>query len=176
MTVAIRILGIDPGLRKTGWGLIASEGSRLTFLACGSVDSDDKRSLAERLRQLHDGLADVVRLHRPDEVAVEETFVNKDARATLKLGHARGIGLLIAALHDLPVAEYAPNQVKKTIVGGGHAEKAQIHLMVRVLLPKADPKSNDAADALAIALTHAQHRGAIPALKRSGKTVKRART
>ena len=97
--------------------------------------------------------------HAPDEVAVEETFVNKDARATLKLGQARGIAMLVPAQAGLSVAEYAPNLVKKTIVGAGHAEKEQIHMMVRVLLPKADPKTADAADALAIALTHAQHRG-----------------
>ncbi|WP_342360753.1 crossover junction endodeoxyribonuclease RuvC [Terrarubrum flagellatum] len=156
---AIRIIGIDPGLRKTGWGLVTSEGTRLSFIACGSVNSDEKKPLAERLRQLHDGLSDVFRLHAPDEAAIEETFVNKDAQATLKLGHARGVAMLVGALHGLDVSEYAPNQVKKTIVGSGHAEKAQIHMMVRVLLPKADPKTDDAADALAIALTHAQHRG-----------------
>lgn len=157
---AIRIIGIDPGLRRTGWGVIAADGARLTFIACGSVNSDDKRPLAERLRQLHDGLADILRQLEPDEAAIEETFVNKDAQATLKLGHARGVAMLAGALHNLSVAEYAPNQVKKTIVGAGHADKAQIHMMVRVLLPKADPKTDDAADALAIALTHAQHRGA----------------
>ncbi len=156
----IRILGVDPGLRRTGWGLIAQDGARLVFVACGSVNSDEKRPLAERLRQIHDGLSEVIRGHAPDEAAIEETFVNKDAQATLKLGHARGVAMLAGALHGLSVAEYAPNQVKKTIVGAGHAEKAQIHMMVRVLLPKADPQSDDAADALAIALTHAQHRGA----------------
>jgi crossover junction endodeoxyribonuclease RuvC len=108
---------------------------------------------------LHEGLTEVFGRHDPDEVAVEETFVNKDARATLKLGHARGIAMLVPAQSGLIVAEYAPNLVKKTIVGAGHAEKEQIHMMVRVLLPKADPKTADAADALAIALTHAQHRG-----------------
>jgi crossover junction endodeoxyribonuclease RuvC len=155
----IRILGIDPGLRNTGWGMIEQSGSRLSYLACGSVHSDGTLHLADRLRQLHEGLAAVVHEQRPDEVAVEETFVNKDARATLKLGHARGIALLVPAQAGLAVAEYAPNLVKKTIVGAGHAEKDQIHMMVRVLLPKADPKTADAADALAIALTHAQHRG-----------------
>ncbi len=156
----IRILGIDPGLRNTGWGVIEAQGTRLSFVACGSVHSDGGAPLAERLRQLHEGLTAVVASQRPDEVAVEETFVNKDARATLKLGHARGIAMLVPAQAGLGVAEYAPNLVKKTIVGAGHAEKDQIHMMVRVLLPKADPKTADAADALAIALTHAQHRGA----------------
>jgi crossover junction endodeoxyribonuclease RuvC len=159
-TPAIRILGIDPGLRNMGWGMIEVVGSRLSYVACGSVHSDGTLHLAERLRQLHEGLTAVLHAHQPDEVAVEETFVNKDARATLKLGQARGIALLVPAQAMLPVAEYAPNLVKKTIVGAGHAEKDQIHMMVRVLLPKADPKTADAADALAIAVTHAQHRGA----------------
>jgi crossover junction endodeoxyribonuclease RuvC len=156
----IRILGIDPGLRNTGWGVVDTLGARLSFVACGSVHSDGKLTLADRLRQLHEQLVEVIHLHQPDEAAVEETFVNKDARATLKLGHARGIALLAPAQAGLQVAEYAPNLVKKTIVGAGHAEKDQIHMMVRVLLPRADPQSSDAADALAIALTHAQHRGA----------------
>lgn len=156
----IRILGIDPGLRNTGWGVIEVLGSRLSYIACGSVHSDGTLHLADRLQQLHEGLEAIVHAHRPEEVAVEETFVNKDARATLKLGHARGIALLVPAQAMLPVAEYAPNLVKKTIVGAGHADKDQIHMMVRVLLPKADPKTADAADALAVALTHAQHRGA----------------
>lgn len=157
---AIRILGIDPGLRRTGWGLIVSQGTRLSYVACGIVTSDDKLDLAHRLLQLHEGLTRVVADLQPDEVAVEETFVNKDAQATLKLGHARGIALLVPTSAGLPVAEYAPNLVKKTVVGSGHAEKQQIHAMVRILLPKADPSTNDAADALAIAITHANHRGA----------------
>ena len=159
-TFPTRILGIDPGLRRTGWGLVTIEGTRLAFVGCGTVTSNDKAGFAERLRQLHDGLAAVLRELSPDEVAVEETFVNKDAQATLKLGHARGIALLVPALAGLPVAEYAANLVKKTVVGAGHAEKRQIHAMVRVLLPKADPASDDAADALAIAITHAHHRKA----------------
>ena len=154
----IRILGIDPGLRRTGWGLIAAEGNRLIYLACGSVATNEKLSLAERLVTIHDGLARIVDEFRPDEAAVEATFVNRDATATLKLGQARGIALLVPAKAGVLVAEYAPNLVKKTIVGAGHAEKAQIRLMVGVLLPKADPKSEDAADALAIAVTHAHHR------------------
>ena len=158
MAQAIRILGIDPGLRRTGWGLIGCEGNRLIYLACGSVETNDKASLAERLVTIHDGLARVVAEFRPDEAAVEATFVNRDATATLKLGQARGIALLVPAKAGVSVAEYAPNLVKKTIVGAGHAEKAQIRLMVGVLLPKADPQSEDAADALAIAVTHAHHR------------------
>src|SRR5262245_13295487 len=157
---AIRILGIDPGLRKTGWGLLVAEGSHLSFAACGSVTSSDGRPLSERLRQLHDGLARVIAETLPDEVAVEETFVNRDPQSAIRLGQARGIALLVPALAGLPVAEYAANLVKKTVVGTGHAEKPQVLAMVRVLLPKATPASEDAADALAIAITHAHHRGA----------------
>jgi len=163
--MSVRILGIDPGLRNTGWGLITQDGSKLSFIACGTIKSDEKTSLAERLKQLHDGLSEIVASYTPDEAAVEETFVNKDARATLKLGHARGIALLVPALAGLSVAEYAPNLVKKTIVGAGHADKDQIHMMVKVLLPKSDAKTPDAADALAIAMTHAQHRGLALRLK-----------
>ena len=154
----IRILGIDPGLRRTGWGMIASEGNRLVFLGCGSLATQDGAALASRLLAIHDGLRRVVDQHAPDEAAVEATFVNKDASATLKLGQARGIAMLVPAIAGLPVAEYAPNLVKKTIIGVGHGEKAQIRMMVGVLLPKADPPSHDAADALAIAVTHAHHR------------------
>jgi crossover junction endodeoxyribonuclease RuvC len=158
MGQAIRILGIDPGLRRTGWGVIACAGNRLMYLACGSVETNDKTSLAERLVVIHDGLARIVDEFRPDEAAVEATFVNRDAVATLKLGQARGIALLVPARAGVMVAEYAPNLVKKTIVGAGHAEKGQIRLMIGVLLPKADPATEDAADALAIAVCHAHHR------------------
>ena len=154
----IRILGIDPGLRRTGWGIVAITGNRLSFLACGSLATDDKTSLAVRLLAIHDGLQRVVAEYRPEEAAVEATFVNRDASATLKLGQARGIAMLVPAIAGLPVAEYAPNLVKKTIVGAGHSEKMQIRMMVKVLLPKADPQGDDAADALAVAVTHAHHR------------------
>jgi crossover junction endodeoxyribonuclease RuvC len=167
-TRPIRILGIDPGLRRTGWGVVAIEGNRLSFLACGSVASDDKAALSLRLVSIHDGLRQVVAAHAPDEAAVEATFVNRDAVATLKLGQARGIAMLVPALAGLPVAEYAPNLVKKTIVGAGHCEKVQIRMMVKVLLPKADPQSDDAADALAIAVTHAHHRQSV-ALRMAAK-------
>jgi len=154
----IRILGIDPGLRRTGWGMIVVDGNRLIFTACGSIATSDKAALADRLVTIHDGLVKVIDEFTPDEAAVEATFVNKDASATLKLGQARGVAMLIPARAGIAVAEYAPNLVKKTIVGAGHAEKAQIRLMIGVLLPKADPPSHDAADALAIAVTHAHHR------------------
>lgn len=156
----VRILGIDPGLRRTGWGVIVSEGTRLSYLGCGTIVSDEKLTLAERLRQLHDGLGEVIRAFTPDEAAVEETFVNKDPQSTLKLGQARGIALLVPALHGLSVGEYAANMVKKTVVGSGHADKRQVQAMIKVLLPKADNNGADAADALAIAITHAHHRKA----------------
>jgi crossover junction endodeoxyribonuclease RuvC len=157
----IRILGIDPGLRRTGWGLIDVEGNRLIFVGCGSVATNDKAALAERLVVIHDGLSKVIEEFTPDEAAVEATFVNKDATATLKLGQARGVAMLVPARAGIAVAEYAPNLVKKTIVGAGHAEKEQIRVMLRVLLPKADPPSHDAADALAIAICHAHHRQSV---------------
>jgi crossover junction endodeoxyribonuclease RuvC len=155
---AIRILGIDPGLRRTGWGMVEIAGNRLGFLACGSVTTRDGDALAARLLAIHDGLMRVLNEFRPHEAAVEATFVNKDARATLKLGQARGIAMVVPARVGVPVTEYAPNLVKKSIVGAGHGDKAQIRMMIGVLLPKADPRSDDAADALAIAVTHAHHR------------------
>ena len=157
---SIRIIGIDPGLRNMGWGIVETEGSRLTFVACGTIHSDGALSLGERLRQLHQGLAGVLQMHMPAEAAVEETFMNRDPQSALKLGQARGIALVVPALAGLPVAEYAANLVKKTVVGAGHAEKHQIAMMVKILLPKAEAMSADAADALAIAICHAQHRGA----------------
>lgn len=159
MSETIRIIGIDPGLRHTGWGIISVQGTRLSYVADGTIKSDASASLAARLCQLHDQLREVIGAFLPDEAAVEETFVNKDARATLKLGQARGIAMLVPAQAGLSVAEYAPNLVKKTVVGSGHAEKQQIQAMVKILLPKATPNSADSADALAIAICHAQHRG-----------------
>ena len=154
----IRILGIDPGLRRTGWGLIEVEGNRLIHVACGSLETSERAALGVRLVAIHDGLIDVIERFSPHEAAVEQTFVNTNAAATLKLGQARGIAMLVPARSGVPVSEYAPNLVKKTIVGAGHGEKAQIRMMIGVLLPKADPASDDAADALAIAVCHAHHR------------------
>ena len=154
----VRILGIDPGLRRTGWGVIESEGNRLSFVGCGSVEPPDDLPLASRLLAIHEGLAAVLGDYRPAEAAVEQTFVNKDGASTLKLGQARGVAMLAPAKFGIAVAEYAPNQVKKTVVGAGHADKNQIRVMLGVLLPKAAPKTPDAADALAIAITHAHHR------------------
>jgi len=156
--VPIRIVGIDPGLRRTGWGVIDIEGNRLIHVGCGSVETRDGMALSRRLLVIHDGLSQVLKDFAPREAAVEQTFVNKDGVATLKLGQARGVAMLVPAIFGIPVAEYAPNQVKKTVVGAGHADKNQIQVMLKILLPKAAPPSPDAADALAIAITHAHHR------------------
>ncbi|MGB3537972.1 MAG: crossover junction endodeoxyribonuclease RuvC [Mesorhizobium sp.] len=161
MAETIRIIGIDPGLRRTGWGIVESLGNSLHFIAAGTVKSDDKAALAFRLCQLHDGLTEVLQAAMPHEAAVEQTFVNKDAVATLKLGQARGIAMLVPARAGLPVAEYAPNAVKKAVIGVGHGDKKQIHMMVKVLLPKATFDSEHAADALAIAICHAHHRQSV---------------
>jgi len=155
----IRILGIDPGLRFTGWGVIDVEGSRLRHVANGTVKSDNSMTLAARLVQIYNGLMEVMTAYGPHEAAVENTFVNKDATATLKLGQARGIALLVPALSGILVGEYAPNHVKKSVVGVGHADKHQIKAMIGILLPTCVLDSADAADALAVAITHAHHRG-----------------
>lgn len=156
------ILGIDPGLQRTGWGIIASIDNRLSFLACGMIKSTPTLPLAERLRQLHDGLRLVIKQHRPHESAVEETFVNTNGSSTLKLGQARGAILLTLSNHGLPVYEYGANKVKKSVVGSGHADKTQIGMMVKMLLPASNATDitmgADAADALAIAICHAHHR------------------
>jgi crossover junction endodeoxyribonuclease RuvC len=156
----VTILGIDPGLRATGWGAIRADGSTLAFLASGTVSSDGNAPLATRLAALYAGLTAVLAEIAPDEAAVEATFVSRDAVATLKLGQARGIALLAPALAGIHVAEYAPNLVKKTVVGAGHADKRQIRHMVKMLLPRATAATEHAFDALAIAICHASHRRA----------------
>ncbi len=161
MAEAIRIIGIDPGLRHTGWGVIETLGNNLKFIAAGTVRSNDKCDLASRLSQLYEGLCGVLHQFMPLEAAVEQTFVNKDATATLKLGQARGIALLAPAQAGLPVAEYAPNSIKKAVIGVGHGEKQQIHMMVKVLMPRASFDTSDAADALAIAICHAHNRNSL---------------
>lgn len=156
----IRILGVDPGLRNTGWGVIETVGARLSFLACGSIHTDVDTSLADRLAAIHWSLTALVEHNGPHEAAVEETFVNRDPQSTLKLGQARGVALAALALKDLPVFEYAANLIKKTVVGVGHAEKNQVAMMVKMLLPGSNASAPDAADALAVAICHAQHRRA----------------
>lgn len=152
----MRVIGIDPGLRRMGWGVVEGENGRLRHIANGTCLGQGD-SLAERLLSLHSGLTEVLKTHSPDQAAVEQTFVNRDGAATLKLGQARGVALLVPAQFGLPVAEYAPNTVKKTVVGVGHAAKGQIDHMVRLTLPGAVPEGADAADALAIALCHMFH-------------------
>ena len=156
----VKLLGLDPGLRRTGWGVIRVEGLRLSHVANGTIVPTDGRPMGERLAALHDALAAVIAEHAPDEAAVEAVFVNKNPESTLKLGMARGVVMLTPARLGLSVAEYAANQVKKSVVGAGHAEKAQIQLMVRTLLPGCKIDSADAADALAVAICHAHHRSA----------------
>ena len=153
----MRVLGLDPGLQHTGWGIIDIAGSRLRHVAAGAVHSDAARPLADRLVQLHDGLTAVIGEWRPDEAAVEETFVNKNPSSTLKLGLARGVVLLVPALAGLAVAEYPANLVKKSVVGAGHADKTQVQTMVALLLPGSGKSGADAADALAVAICHAHH-------------------
>ena len=153
------ILGVDPGLQKTGWGVIRKEGSNLKFIGCGTLTSDKKLALAERLRQLHDALYEIITHYKPDTAAIEETFVNVNPTSTLKLGQARGALLMTLSLAGLPVHEYSATQVKKTVVGVGRADKNQIQMMVDMLLPasKNEKFGPDAADALAIAICHANH-------------------
>ena len=164
----MRVMGIDPGLRNLGWGVIESRGSKLSHIANG-VCRTSSGDLATRLLDLHQQLTDVVHRLQPDAVAVEQTFVNKDGAGTLKLGQARGIAVLVPAQFGLEVGEYAPNSVKKTVVGVGHAEKAQVDHMVRMQLPGCSPEGPDAADALAIAICHAFHLQSASALTRAVK-------
>ncbi|WP_336293932.1 crossover junction endodeoxyribonuclease RuvC [Bartonella sp. CB169] len=161
MAETIRIIGIDPGLRHTGWGIVDLCGNRLQFVAAGTVSSDTRCDLSSRLFQLYKGLSEVVHQFMPHEAAVEHVFVNKSATATLKLGQARAIALLVPAQANLPVFEYAPNKVKKSVIGVGHGAKEQIHMMVKILLPRAEFNSSDAADALALAFCHSTHRNSI---------------
>jgi len=158
MAQAIRIIGLDPGLRRMGWGVILCEGARLRHVAHGVVAPPETAAFAARLLFLFEGLSEVIAAHAPDEAAVEEVFVNMNPSSTLKLGHARAAALIAPAKAGLPVAEYAARQVKKAVVGAGAADKSQIAFMVRRLLPTAGEVTADAADALAVAITHAHLR------------------
>lgn len=157
MAAAIRILGLDPGLRRTGWGVVDSRDNRLSYVASGAIVPSTTMETAARLNLLFDGVSRLIEAWAPDESAVEEIFVNKNPKSTLRLGQARGVVMLAPARAGIPVAEYAANSVKKSVVGAGHADKTQIQAMVRMLLPTADPESEDAADALAVAICHAHH-------------------
>lgn len=155
----MRLLGLDPGLRITGWGVLEQRDNRLIWVADGTVTSDEKLTLAERLAQLNRGVAEIIGRFCPDEAAVEETFVNMNPTSTLKLGQARGAVLTACGLAALPVSEYAPRLVKKSLVGTGAGDKSQVAMMVRQLLPSCEIKTEDASDALAVAICHAHHRG-----------------
>lgn len=153
----MKILGIDPGLQKCGWGIIESHGSSLKFIACGVIKSNAGMPLSVRLAALHEGLVDVIRLHAPESAAIEETFVNNNPASALKLGQARGVAMSVPALYGLEVAEYGANKIKKSIVGNGHATKDQMGMMVKRLLPACGQMGADEADALAVAITHAHY-------------------
>ncbi len=157
MKVIRCILGLDPGLRHTGWGVVRQEDNRLSFVAAGRVNPDAGLPMAERLRVLSDELSRIIAAHKPDEAAIEETFVNKNAASALKLGQARGVAMLAPALAGLSVSEYSANKIKQTVTGYGHADKNQIQSMIKILLPGAGKLAADAADALAVAICHAHH-------------------
>jgi crossover junction endodeoxyribonuclease RuvC len=164
------ILGLDPGLRHTGWGVIRQRDNRLSFVAAGRISPDPGLPMAERLKTLADGLAHIITLHEPHESAIEETFVNRNAASALKLGQARGAAMLAAAQSGLDVTEYAANRVKQSVTGYGHADKTQIQTMISILLPGSGKLAADAADALAVAICHAHHSSGArqAALERSG--------
>lgn len=156
--MATRLLGLDPGLRHTGWGVIDVDGNQLTAIASGTVSAEQSLEMPVRLQRIFRGISDVVAEFAPSECAIEETFVNRNPVSTLKLGHARAAAMLAAAEAGLCVAEYSPNAIKKAVVGAGHADKVQVSAMVNMLLPMAKPETADAADALAVAICHAHHR------------------
>lgn len=150
----MRILGLDPSLSSTGWGIVDVEHNRLHYVADGFIKTDPKLPLPERLTLIHNTLAQVIETYKPDEAAIEQVFLNDNPQSTIKLGMARGVVILAPALYHIPVTEYEPNLVKKAVVGVGRAEKSQVEMMVKVLLPGCKPKNNDASDALALAITH----------------------
>ncbi|MCD8494152.1 MAG: crossover junction endodeoxyribonuclease RuvC [Alphaproteobacteria bacterium] len=157
----MRILGIDPGLQRCGWGIIESEGHSLRFIACGHSETSPAEDLARRLAVIHETLLKVIKTYEPDSAAIEETFVNRNPASALKLGQARGVAMAVPALCGLSVTEYSANKIKKSIVGAGHAAKVQMGMMVKVLLPACGTPTSDEADALAVAITHA-HYASLP--------------
>lgn len=150
----MRILGLDPSLTSTGWGIIEVEGNKIKYVADGIVKTDAKMDLAERLVKLHEGICEIIEVYKPDEAAIEEVFLNSNPYSSLKLGQARGVVFLAPARYSIPVSEYEPNKIKKAVVGVGHAEKTQVQTMIKILLPGCKPKNADSADALAIAICH----------------------
>lgn len=152
------ILGIDPGLHKTGWGIIKLHNNQLSFIKCGVVISDTKQPISNRLKVLNQEITNIINIYNPDECAIEEIFVNKNPLSSLKLGHARGAIMLTIAMANLPIKEFSSTLVKKSVTGTGHADKGQVMSMVKYILPKSEAKSEDAADALAVAICHINHR------------------
>ncbi len=150
----VRILGLDPSLSSTGWGIIEAESNRLRYVADGFIPTETKTPIAERLAQIKNALCDVIEFYKPDEAAIEQVFMNTNAVSTIKLGMARGVVMMVPALYNISVTEYEPNKIKKAVVGVGKAEKNQVETMVKILLPGCKPKNNDSSDALAIAITH----------------------
>ena len=161
----MRVIGLDPGLRHTGWGIITCEHERTRLLACGTINSDSRRSLCERLGQIFEGVLDILDTYTPDEASIEEVFVNRNGASTLKLGMARGVILLAPTQRGIPVSEYSANTVKQSIVGFGHAQKLQVKKMVMFLLSEVFSHTEDAVDALAIALCHVHHRRNVQYMK-----------
>lgn len=157
----MRILGIDPGLVKTGWGIIESEGNRLSYVACGLIKTNASEDLPQRLKTIDEGMSEVVKIWMPDTAAIEETFVNKNPASALKLGVARGVAMVVPARMGLHVAEYPANLVKKSVVGAGKAGKDQVGMMIKVLLPSSGKIGEDEADALAVAICHAHHAASL---------------
>lgn len=156
----MRILGLDPSLSSTGWGVIEVEGNRMRYVADGFIKTDPKLPLAERLALIYDTLRQVIETYHPDEASIEQVFLNDNPQSTIKLGMARGVVMMMPALYGIPVAEYEPNKIKKAVVGVGHAQKSQVEAMVKILLPNCQPKNADSSDALAMAITHNTYRKA----------------
>lgn len=157
----MRILGLDPSLSSTGWGVIEVENNRVRYLADGFIPTDTKMPIAARLEEINRTLRQVIETYRPDEAAIEKVFLNTNPESTIKLGMARGVVIMTPAQYGINVVEYEPNKVKKAVVGVGKAAKNQVETMVKILLPGCKPKNNDASDALAIALCHFQYRGSL---------------
>lgn len=156
----MRILGLDPSLSSTGWGVIEVEGNRMSYVADGFIKTDPKMPLSERLALILNALRQVIETYHPDEASIEQVFLNDNPQSTIKLGMARGVVIMVPALYGIPVAEYEPNKIKKAVVGVGHAQKSQVETMVKILLPNCQPKNADSSDALAMAITHNTYRKA----------------
>ena len=169
----MKIIGLDPGLRATGWGVLNIEGNNLTHIANGVVKVKSENPLSIRLAMLFCELKSILETYHPEEAAVEKSFVSQNSSSTLKLGHARGVIMLAPALSQISVSEYSPNVIKKSLVGSGHASKEQVKMMVSTLLPGASPKNLDAADALGVAVCHAHHRNEISILGATWRSQKK---